>query len=154
MTSNLTVKWEELFCTFGFFFNFFVYLFCSFSFSHVICTSAQATTKIHIYVIHLQHYKNMYIFFIDRVKKQNNNNFKQTERGNKHIYTHLIVCNKNTYRPVRCGTGAALVHGTADWFPQVAWEGRVREQEAGVGAGPIKIGIVQLFLRLKNEWNG
>lgn len=83
--------------------------------------------------MHLQHYTN----FNEKVNKNKHTEGKQKRT---HIY----------YRPVRCGTGATLVHGTADWFPQIAWEGGVREQEAGVGAGPIKVGVVQLFLCLKD----
>lgn len=55
----------------------------------------------------------------------------------------------NVHLPVRGGTGAALVHSTTNWFPQVAGERGVREQEASVRAGPIKVGVVQLLLRLR-----
>lgn len=68
-----------------------------------------------------------------------------TNRVEAAASTHNLF-NPKLYRPVMGGTGATLVHSTADWFPQVAREGGVREQEAGVGAGPVKVGVVQLFL--------
>lgn len=48
--------------------------------------------------------------------------------------------------PVRSRTRAAFVHSTTDWFSQVTREGRVRKQEAGVRAGPVKVRVVQLLL--------
>lgn len=50
------------------------------------------------------------------------------------------------YIPESSRTGAALVHSTTDWFPQVTREGGVRKQEASVRAGPVKVGVIQLLL--------
>lgn len=47
--------------------------------------------------------------------------------------------NLKIYIPVGGRTGAAFVHSTANWFSQITWEGRVRKQEAGVGAGPVGV---------------
>ena len=65
------------------------------------------------------------------------------------IATHLEKGEGGGGLPVRKGTGTALVHGTTDWVPQVPRVGGVREEEAGVRAGPIEVGVVHLPLGLE-----
>lgn len=55
--------------------------------------------------------------------------------------SHLHV-----YIPVRCRTGAALVHSATNRFSQVTREGGVGKQEASVRARPIEVRVIQLLL--------
>lgn len=63
---------------------------------------------------------------------------------------HLLIAENIRNIPVGSRAGAALVNSTTDRFSQVPRKGRVRKEEAGVWACPIKVGVIQLLIRLEN----